>query len=136
MKSIIDEKKYKKLKRLLKGGEEDKNLVVQIIDQCDIKESFPYIIALVSQYHNEKYVFSSGLFKSQNLFHYVIKELSFPVSSKFTLDMLMEWIDRYSTIKKVPPKLKKLIIKDYETLSFEDSQLFEFKPKLKPKKNV
>ncbi len=137
MARILDYKDYIKLKNLLKGSEEDANLAVAIIDKCNIKVSFPWIIGLISQRTNRKYAMCSHICKSENLCLYIAAYLT---SSSFILEYDLDYltdllrIHECKTKSKIPNSIMKIIIADYESLKTEKSSMYIFKPQLKPKK--
>lgn len=141
MARILDYKDYVKLKNLLKGSEEDANLAVSIIDNCDLEVSFPWIISLISQRSNKTYALSSVVCKSNNVCRYItglIGEKT-PFQIEYSLDYLLALLTRWEVIRngyQTPASIKKIIIADYESLKTEKSVLYTFKPQLKPKKDV
>lgn len=56
---------------MIKGTDEDVKLTVNIIDNCNIKESFLYILALIPMNYIEKMAFCSPLSGSINLVNHL-----------------------------------------------------------------
>lgn len=140
MSRIIDYKDYVKLKNLLKGSEEDANLAVTIIDNCNMEVSFPWIISLISQRSNKTYSLSSMVCKSNNVCKYIDELIGrgHPFPLEYDLDYLFSLLTRWEvkTNSEVSASIKKIIIADYESLKTEKSVRYTFKPQLKPKKDV
>lgn len=73
---------------MLQGTDEDVNLVTQMVDKCDIKESFLYILALIPHKYEEFATFCSPLSNSYLLHKYLLREHT--ISVHYNLDMLVK----------------------------------------------
>jgi hypothetical protein len=139
MSRILDYKDYVKLKNLLHGSDEDANLALAIVDKCDVKHSFPWIVSLISQRNNAIYAMSSLMCKSDAVCVYIATLLGKePFPLEYRLDFLMRLIKIHEdkSQHKLTASMAKTIINDYNSLKQEKSEMFTFKPVLKPKKNV
>ena len=87
-KRIFTKEDYKKMSRMLQGTDEDVNLVIQMVDKCNIKESFLYILALIPHKYKEIYTFCTPLSCSKNLYAELYKYPDF--DSYYDLDILVK----------------------------------------------
>lgn len=137
---ILDYKDYTKLKNLLKGSEEDANLAVSIINACDVRLSFPWIISLISQRATKTYSLNSHVCKSNNVCIYIARLIGekTPFALQYDIDYLMMLLNLHedNVKSKTPASIIKIIVSDYESLQTEKSVMYTFKPQLKPKKDV
>lgn len=91
-KRILKSTDYDRLKKMINGTDEDMNLVISLIDTCNIEESFRYILCLIPQRWNTKYVMSSQLMVSPRLYAYVYDLVGGAkgIPTEVTLDFMME----------------------------------------------
>ena len=130
-KSIIHHKEYLKLKKLIKDPE-NLELVIGIVDNCDIEQSIVPILCLMSQSRNLTYSYGTNLSKSDNLVHYLYS-ISIKFQPQMDLEFVME-VYKLSVLKKnmkEDPKIIKFILAEYE--SIEVNPLYSFKAQLNPK---
>jgi len=146
-KIIIDKEKYKKFKVLIQGDEETSNLVINLIDNCDIHESMPYIIPLINAGYDLVITGASKLFKSKNLFDYIVDILGGDVQNipaMHDLNWLINLYKEYCTVKGLLPDNHhiKFITVEYHTEGRNKNPLQDAYQrgsndfKLNPKKNV
>lgn len=72
MENIITREKYLKLKTLLDSNDpQNIDLVINIIDNCNIEKSFPHLLNLYTKHKNIKYTFASTISRSKNLLNFI-----------------------------------------------------------------
>lgn len=108
-KPIIDDEKRKNLEKLLQGSDEDVALAISIIDQCDIEQSFPELLVVVSAFPSLEYKMNTVLIKSKTFSSYVLHLLNgneklIPIESD--LNFLMDLWERHQKLHIMSEDLK------------------------------
>ena len=89
---ILDDKDFKRLSKMINGTEDDYNLVLNIVNACDVGKSFKHILCLAPKRWDVKYTMSSKLLMQPEVYSYLIELLQdigrIPVVC--TLDFMME----------------------------------------------
>lgn len=130
-KPIIHHKEYLKLKKLIKDPE-SLNLVISIVDNCDIEQSIVPILCLMSQSRNKMYGYGSNLGRSTELATYFLKS-NVEYTTEMDLDFVMTVYKESRDKIHMPedPKIIKFILAEYETK--EVNPHYTFKAQLNPK---
>jgi hypothetical protein len=69
--TIIDQKRYLQMKGLMHGQTDDVKLVVNIIEKCDIRNSFLHILLLIGEKYDNSFTLCTPLIESKRLFDYI-----------------------------------------------------------------
>lgn len=134
-KPIITHNKYLKLKSLIHSPQ-DENLVISILENCDINKSIVFILCLMTQKRNDVYRHGSILGKSKILMQHLEEIIEFK-SSFVDLNDILNIYDEVCRKLKTPqdPKTIRFIVSEYKPRKLE-FPVNQFKSKLNPKKNI
>lgn len=83
---VLTLKRYDRMKRMIKGSDDDVQLIVNIVNECNIEESLLYILALIPHKYEEMMVFCTPLMRSKNLHDFLTKRA---ISVHYNLDILV-----------------------------------------------
>lgn len=83
---ILTLKRYERMKRMIKGSNDDVRLIVNIVNECNIEESLLYILALIPQKYIEASTFCTPLSQSERLFAFLSKRA---MTVHYNLDILV-----------------------------------------------
>ena len=133
---ILTMNDYLSLKKIINGSTDNEAMAIAIMDSCNIEKSFIYILCMMSQKINSLYVASSSISQSSCILIY-IQQLApdIPLPKEYTLDYIMKILKAYEhkTGKKTCNDDMKFILSEYKSINMEKSEMFTFKPVLKPK---
>ena len=139
-KNVIDEKRYERLSMMIQGTIGDVQMVVKIIDKCDIPNSFVHILLLMGCKYDHTQTLSTPLIQSTKVQDYV--KLLYKTYNQMplglSLDDALNLYGRHCEYQNIP--IEPLVIK-YITLNYNTSNKDEYFSKLKgtplkPRKNV
>jgi hypothetical protein len=130
-KPIINRERYRTLKVLINGSDQDRTLAINIIDNCDIETSFLHLLALTSNSRNSSLAYGCYVGCSKNFVDYM-KTLA-PYLPFVNLEWILDMYKLHNEKQNLPEDNKeiKFLISEYQTE--EKSSLFNFKPVLKAK---
>lgn len=137
----LEIKDYDRLKTLLQSSQtDDHNLAIAIVNNCNIDESYPILLALIPAKFDEFYSLSSRIGQSEHLIKYINENYNGKaIPLRYSLDWLIselgKWCER-KEIKIGSPQQKVLhdiIVMNYEQPEGEQSQYYSFKPIAKKK---
>lgn len=137
-KPIIDEKRKDKFKALLDSREKENiNLVVNIVDKCDIEKSFPMILELMAACPFPNYTMNTPFVVCQNFYEYVsslIHDRQEEIPTQHSIQFIMDLWERHNKMQIIKEDIhfRKKLLKAYAGIEVA----FQFKPNLNPKKNV
>ena len=115
---IITLQRYEKMKKMLRGTTDDVQLVINIVDQCDIEKSLLYILALIPFKYDDFYTMSTRFITSERFRHFLIDEaelgvLKIPVTFDLNMSLSILVSARIKYKKKLSTKEKKFLISEY-----------------------
>ncbi len=137
-KPIIDKKRMESLRKLIdSGSEENINLAVNIVENCDIEKSFPMILKVIASSPMEKYTMNTPFTRSLTFFSYVsalIHNKMEMVPIQHDLDFIIDLWERHHKIQIIQEDIR---VRKELILAYKSEKLVKsFKPNLNPKKNV
>jgi len=109
---ILKDKDFERLRKMINGSDADYELVIKLVDTCDIEKSFHHILCLIPQRWDTQYVMSSKLMVSPRLYAYVFDLVGdySGIPTNCTLDFMMELWALHAEKHKLPASAR--VIKD------------------------
>jgi hypothetical protein len=129
---ILTEKRYRRMKRMIKGTDEDVRLITNIVNECDIDKSLLYILALIPQRHMEASTFCTPLSQGERLFEFLKKRA---MTVHYNLDTLVGVWQIHCEVNGIDQlEGHKFLAKEYVSPPSRSMFKGHIKPTLNPKK--
>jgi hypothetical protein len=132
-KAILTKEHTEKILKLLRSkSEDDQDLALSIVDNCNIEKSFEEILYILSSHQDSLYTLNTPLIKSKNIQQYIVGDLLLGAYERIPvepdLNFLLDLWERHHKIQIVQGDLqvRKRLISAYVGKLSESS--FEFKP--------
>lgn len=123
---VLDDKDFDRLSKMINGSDSDYKLVLQIVNACDIRESFKHILCIVPKRWENKYTMGSKVMMQPEVYRYVCDLMGgldkLPV--KCTLEFMMELWAIHAERNKLPSSAR--AVKDI-CINFEPNEILETK---------
>lgn len=131
-KAILTKENTEKIIKLLSSiSEDDRDLAISIVDNCNIEKSFEEILYILSSHSTSEYTMNTPLIRSKNIQQYIIGDLLLGASEKIPMDhdlnFLLDLWERHNKIQIVQGDIRtrKRLISAYVGKLGESA--FEFK---------